>query len=301
MKTNHLARLTRQPGHGLIRHARPGFDQQRHLVGHDVDAGAFFGVGGTHFLLPDPGHDADDEPPGVGGGPAPGAYHRPLQHVNPLVYPARRDHGGSPRERLGDAAQQRVGTAGGRRQCHRSEDAEVYNPATQSFRQVGDMLVYSSGHTPRSSLTAQSFCAAGWPPTSCRSRHAKPLASLPAGHARSTASTSPPASISTSVTGALTFTTRIPRPRLRRAVSSSRAPSYGDLLPNGKVLLAGGHAAWGAAYGPLASAELYDPLTDTFTWSANLTTTREYHSACLLPDGTVLLAGGLSSRVIPSR
>src|SRR6185369_10077789 len=61
---------------------------------------------------------------------------------------------------------------------------------------------------------------------------------------------------------------------------------------NGKVLVAGGQGSFGATRDSLNSAELYDPLTDTFTWTANLTTTRENHAACLLPDGTVLLAGG---------
>ncbi len=78
-----------------------------------------------------------------------------------------------------------------------------------------------------------------------------------------------------------------------------RAYHTATLLPNGKVLVAGGQGTWGATYGPLSSAELYDPLTDTFTWTANLTGPRQYHSACLLPDGTVLLAGGMASQNNP--
>ena len=61
------------------------------------------------------------------------------------------------------------------------------------------------------------------------------------------------------------------------------------LLPNGKVLLAGGASA---DFGTFSIAELYDPSTDTFTATANMTIARAGHTATLLPDGTVLLAGG---------
>jgi hypothetical protein len=61
------------------------------------------------------------------------------------------------------------------------------------------------------------------------------------------------------------------------------------LLPNGKVLLAGGTSE---DFGYFRIAELYDPSTDTFTATANMTIARAGHTATLLPDGTVLLAGG---------
>src|SRR6266516_1546804 len=54
-----------------------------------------------------------------------------------------------------------------------------------------------------------------------------------------------------------------------------RAYHSATLLPNGKVLIAGGYGTWGGTSGPLSSAELYDPVTDTFTWTANLIVTRE--------------------------
>ena len=59
-------------------------------------------------------------------------------------------------------------------------------------------------------------------------------------------------------------------------------------LPNGKVLVAGGHNGatnWN-------TAELYDP--DTGIWSAtgSLTTARAFATATLLPNGKVLVAGG---------
>ena len=61
------------------------------------------------------------------------------------------------------------------------------------------------------------------------------------------------------------------------------------LLPNGKVLVAGGENA--AA--DLASAELYDPASGTWTTTGSLVNSRSQHTATLLPNGKVLVAGGL--------
>ena len=59
------------------------------------------------------------------------------------------------------------------------------------------------------------------------------------------------------------------------------------LLPNGKVLVTGG------SYGPgLASAELYDPASGTWTATSSVNAANG-HTATLLPNGKVLVAGGL--------
>ena len=63
------------------------------------------------------------------------------------------------------------------------------------------------------------------------------------------------------------------------------------LLPNGKVLVVGGGTSeYGGAV--LATAELFDPATGSWTYTGSLASARRYHTATVLPDGKVLIAGG---------
>ena len=65
------------------------------------------------------------------------------------------------------------------------------------------------------------------------------------------------------------------------------------LLRNGKVLVAGGIRAKGTgAGGYLASAELYDPRTGRWSATGTMRQSRVHHTATLLPNGKVLVAGG---------
>jgi hypothetical protein len=72
------------------------------------------------------------------------------------------------------------------------------------------------------------------------------------------------------------------------------------LLSNGKVLVTGGslqpdHNAESDTL--VASAELYDPKTGTWTSAGHMSTGRAWHSATQLPDGKVLVVGGAGINV----
>ncbi len=64
-------------------------------------------------------------------------------------------------------------------------------------------------------------------------------------------------------------------------------------LPDGRVLVAGGY---NGSY--LASAEIYDPDSATWTPTGSMATFREYQTATRLPDGRVLVAGGYNGSEI---
>jgi hypothetical protein len=64
------------------------------------------------------------------------------------------------------------------------------------------------------------------------------------------------------------------------------------LLLNGKVLVSGGGDADIDVGDVLYQAELYDAASNTFDYTANMSECRWRHTSTLLPDGTVLIAGG---------
>jgi len=74
------------------------------------------------------------------------------------------------------------------------------------------------------------------------------------------------------------------------SLTTGREEHTATLLPNGKVLVAGGTDGRGKV---LASAELYDPAKDRWTSAGSMAATRIDHTATLLASGKVLVAGGV--------
>jgi len=84
-------------------------------------------------------------------------------------------------------------------------------------------------------------------------------------------------------------------------MAETRASHTATLLPDGKVLVAGGFrkAADGRTQLYSATSELYDPAARRFGPGPRLATARAGHTASLLTDGSVLVAGGWAGAAAP--
>ncbi len=83
------------------------------------------------------------------------------------------------------------------------------------------------------------------------------------------------------------------------SLNTTRVYHTATLLPNGKVLVTGGVSGVYLSPG-LTSAELYDPVNGSWTFTGSLNIGRFDHTATLLPNGKVLVAGGYSQTIVPS-
>jgi N-acetylneuraminic acid mutarotase len=81
------------------------------------------------------------------------------------------------------------------------------------------------------------------------------------------------------------------------SMTTARGSHTATLLPNGEVLVAGGVSNGSSPWAPscTASAELYNPSTGQWTTTGSMTKPRATHTATLLNDGSVLVAGAFCS------
>ena len=82
------------------------------------------------------------------------------------------------------------------------------------------------------------------------------------------------------------------------SMADERVYFTATLLGNGRVLVAGG-ADLMDGIDNLATAELYDPATGEFTRTGSMAQGRAAHTATLLSDGRVLIAGGYGGGTSP--
>jgi hypothetical protein len=195
------------------------------------------------------------------------------------------------------------------------QDAELYDPPTQSFIDLGATTTPRFGHTATLLQNGQVLIAGGEtdpipsgaynsaeifdpiaptftpvlvPMTTAREGHAAVLLNngdvliaggdIPGtGSLNSAEVYNPALGIFTQVAATMTV------PRISHTMT---------LLNGGKVLIAGGASDAGGSSTVLNTAELFDPIAQTFTSAGTLTSAREHHSVSLINDGTVLLAGG---------
>jgi hypothetical protein len=163
--------------------------------------------------------------------------------------------------------------AGGNSDSGILASAELYDPATGKFSATGSMITGRWQHTATLLTDGRVLIAGG----------ASYSGSTIAGFLAS-AELYDPATGKFSATGSMTTP--------RDQATSTR-------LANGRVLLAGGYAG-NASEGadslvPLASAELYDPVTGKFGATGSMAVARGWgQTATLLSDGRVLIAGGFT-------
>ena len=136
--------------------------------------------------------------------------------------------------------------------------AELYDPKTGTFSAAGSMLYNRSQQTATLLPDGRVLMAGGW-------YHAESeLFDPPTGRFAQTGS-----------------------------MASARNWHTATLLADGRVLVAGGYSQDAAANIVTSdSAELYYPNTGVFAPTGSMTNAREQHTATLLTDGLVLVAGG---------
>jgi hypothetical protein len=153
--------------------------------------------------------------------------------------------------------------------------AELYDPSTGTFTATGSMSVGRYLHTATLLQNGKVLIVGG--------------VSTSASEPYATAELYDPA------TGTFTMT---------GAMATAREQHTATLLADGRVLIVGGttsppaslSSAW-LATGNVdlqgtATAEIYDPSTGSFSGTGSMAAARTFHTATLLPNGTVLIAGG---------
>jgi N-acetylneuraminic acid mutarotase len=139
--------------------------------------------------------------------------------------------------------------------------AELYDPATGNWTATGSMSAARSGHTAtllaNGNVLVVSGCASG------------------------TAELYDPATGEWSPAGSV-------------AAVAAFATS---LLGNGNVLVAGGHSGNYPNDSTTNSAELFESGSDVWAATGSLNSSREGHTATVLPNGEVVVAGGFATAV----
>ena len=158
----------------------------------------------------------------------------------------------------------KVLVAGGESANVAMASAELYDPDTGTWTATGSMVTPRSGHTATLLPSGKVLVAGG------------------GTGVNASAELYDPATGTWTVTGNMVV---------------SRALHTATLLPNGRVLVAGGSDVTkplGVGGSPeiVATAELYDPSSGTWSATGTMSTSRRDHTATLLPDGNVLVVGG---------
>jgi hypothetical protein len=193
---------------------------------------------------------------------------------------------------------------------------EIYNPSTNSWSQLsnasftftyypyvyllpdGRVLVAGSQESPTASQVLD-LSTSTWTPVggSTAVDGGSSAMYLPSKFIKMGTSTDPDlAAVSSAATAyVLDMTQSTPAWRQVASMAFARCYHTTTLLPDGNVLVTGGGTTTGATDTTHAvmPAELWSPVTETWTTLASMAAPRLYHSeAVLLPDGRVEVSGG---------
>jgi hypothetical protein len=205
------------------------------------------------------------------------------------------------------------------------DSAELYNPATGKFTMTGSMSISRRGHTSTRLVDGRVLIAGGAQSSAGGDSPALDTAELynPAtgmfvstgtmtsGHDMHTATLLQDGRVL--IAGGVNQASQVAATAELYDPGTGKFSGTGSLahalewhsatlLPNGQVLIAGGYeftyetkgSGWQVkSMGALASAELYDPTTGHFGNAGSMTMARTGHTATLLLDGRVLIAGGV--------
>ena len=198
--------------------------------------------------------------------------------------------------------------------------AELYDPAAETFSPTGSMSIARSGHTATLLLDGRVLIAGGGPNSDAAS---------------ATAELYDPRSNAFAATGSMTVArtghtaTRLPNGTVLVTGAEGTADLYdpatetftrigpwpgaysrtASLLNNGSVLIAGGFVLRAVSYfvppgcragffnSSIATAELFASGDESFAATGPLLGARDGHTATVLADGTVLMAGGYEHKV----
>ena len=152
--------------------------------------------------------------------------------------------------------------AGGRSDSDTS--AELYDPVSGGFEETGSLAIARQGHTA-TLLPDGRVLIVGGSSTDLRAEIYNP------------------ATETFSITG---------------SVSTLRFAHTATLMPNGKVLIVGGkddNIQGVVTSKALATTEIYDPQSGTFSSSGTMASARAGHTATLLANGKILVAGGANA------
>ena len=165
--------------------------------------------------------------------------------------------------------------AGGEDDQGALDTAELYDPTTKSFSGTGNMGAARTGHTATLLANGKVLIAGG---ATSSSFFPGVISLNPARQAS--------AELYDPFTGTFVSTGNM---------TCARIAHTATLLADGTVLMTGGLIDYGGGYQSLDSAEIYDPVSGAFKTIDSMNSTRFWHTATLLRDGSVLIAGGIGS------